>query len=67
MKKSHFIGKILLSVLVVLIPVFIAGLMLIILSDGLGMILGGIAFWGADVWFAIRVFNFIKENKDMLI
>lgn len=67
MKKSEFIKKTILYIFIVLIPLFIVGLMLIILSDGLGMIIGGIVFWLVDTWFAIRLFHFIKENKDMLI
>jgi hypothetical protein len=67
MNKKKFFGKIILYILAVLFPLFITGLMLLITSDGVGMIFGGIIFWVVGVWFGVRLYHFIKENKDMLI
>lgn len=67
MKKSDFYIKVILYILIVLIPLFIGGLMMIILADGAGMVFGGIVFWGVCIYFGIRLYHFIKENKDMLI
>ena len=67
MKKKDFYLKIVLYILIVLLPLAITGIMLIALSDGAGMIIGGLVALAVDVYFGVRLYGFIKENKDMLI
>lgn len=67
MKKKDFYTKIILYILIILIPLTLAGVMMIALSDGAGMIIGGVAMLAVDVYFGVRLYGFIKENKDMLI
>lgn len=67
MKKKDFYLKIVLYILIVLLPLTITGVMLIALSDGAGMIIGGLAVLAVDVYFGVRLYGFIQENKDMLI
>lgn len=50
-------------IICILVPLFVVGLMMIILSDGVGMILGGIAFWVVLAYFGKRLYDYIKENK----
>lgn len=56
-------SKVIGYIVLILLPLFVAGLMMMILSDGVGMILGGIAFWGVCAYFGVRLYHYIKENK----
>lgn len=67
MKKKDFYTKIILYILIILIPLTLAGVMMIALSDSAGMVIGGVAMLAVDVYFGVRLYGFIKENKDMLI
>ncbi len=62
MKKSKFYFLIILYTILVIIPLFVLGLFLIILNDGIGMILGGIASWGVLIYFAKKLYDFISFN-----
>lgn len=67
MKKSEFFFKIILYIFAVLVPLTFAGIMTILVSDGVGMIILSLAFFAGDIYFGIRLYLFIKYNKDMLI
>ncbi len=65
MDRKKFWRNVIFYVLVVLIPPFIVGLMLIITADNGAMVVGGIIFWGIDGYFGFKMYHYIEENKDI--